>query len=90
MLKHTYSRSLIKDKAKKDSPETNTEESFEERIKGLQNDIKALELELNKKMDHIDAQTSAYNALQRELGELQVTNGLLQTRLDEAGELITE
>ena len=49
-----------------------------------------LELELNKKMDHIDAQTSAYNALQRELGELQVTNGLLQTRLDEAGELITE
>ena len=41
-------------------------------------------------MDHIDAQTSAYNALQRELGELQVTNGFLQTRLDEAGELITE
>ena len=30
------------------------EESFEERIKGLQNDIKVLERELNKKMDHID------------------------------------
>ena len=47
------------------------------RIKDLEYDVKILEQELNQKMDHIDAQNSAYDALQRELEELQITNGLL-------------
>ena len=49
-----------------------------------------LEKELNEKMDDIDTANTAYDALMREYSELQITNSMYQTRLDEAEEVITE
>ena len=64
--------------------------SLEERVKNIEKDNKMLEKELNEKMDDIDTANTAYDALMREYSELQITNSMYQTRLDEAEELITE
>ena len=69
-MQHSYKRSSTSEQIKKDSPTKNINQSLEVRIKDLENDAKILEQELNQKMDHIDAQNSAYEALQRELEEL--------------------
>ena len=76
-MQQSYKRSSTSEQIKRDSPSKNINESLEVRIKDLEDDVKILEQELNQKMDHIDAQNSAYDALQRELEELQITNGLL-------------
>ena len=89
-LKHTYRRSSTNQQVKNESPTQNTHESYEDRFKALESDFKILENELNQKMDHIDAQNLAYDGLQRELDELKITNRILQGRLSEAGQLITE
>ena len=76
--------------AKSNVPPTPRRAGLEARIKELENEVKVLENELNKRMDHIDSSNSAYDALQRELSELKVTNALYYARLTEAEELIIE